>query len=175
MERAQKWVFAGGLMALALAGVLIMARTTSLSGGVAPPWSGGSGMMGWGGMGGGMMGGAMHTAMMGGSSGTDQVPRVAPRENAEVVNARVSIQEWQMDPGTVRVSSGARLRLTVRNEGTVPHNFAIPDLGVRLVNISPGSSKVVEIDTKKPGAYDFLCDIPGHAQLGQRGTVTIEG
>lgn len=114
-------------------------------------------------------------AWMSGGYGVDQVPSpspsTAPGTQGQEIN--VAIREWQMEPGTLTAQAGNRIRLVVTNQGTVPHNFAIPDLGLRLVNIAPGDSKVVELDLVKSGAFAFFCDIPGHAQLGQQGVLNV--
>lgn len=86
---------------------------------------------------------------------------------------KTSIQEWKISPATLTVESGKRLVLTVRNDGTIPHNFAVPGLGVRLIGLAPGDTRQVELNADQPGTYQFLCDIGGHAEAGQRGTLTI--
>ncbi|BDG61113.1 cupredoxin domain-containing protein [Caldinitratiruptor microaerophilus] len=120
----------------------------------------------------------MHAAMWGGygpwgSGGTDQVPDAPAQPGAAKVEVTATITEWKIEPAEIEVEAGKRLVLTVKNEGTVPHNFAIPELNLRLVGIAPGASRTVELNADEPGTYEFLCDIPGHAQLGQRGTLKV--
>ncbi len=118
----------------------------------------------------------MHNAMWGGSysgSEIDQIPQEPARPDAKRVEASVAIKEWKMDPATLTVPAGSRLVLTVRNDGDSPHHFVIPALGLHLENLAPGASKTVELNADKAGTYTYFCDIPGHAQLGQQGMLTI--
>ena len=119
-----------------------------------------------------MMGRGYGPGMMG-FGGGELVPQAPANPTAARIAGSVSIREWAMQPETVQVSQGKRLVLTVRNDGTMPHNFAIPDLGVRLVGIAPGSSRTVELNVDKAGSFAFFCDLPGHPQLGQRGTLSV--
>jgi len=144
----------------------------TLSGGVTgwrqdvPRW--GSGMM----TGSGVMGG-MHGWMMGGGGG-DQAPQGDIPPGAPVSEQRVSIREWAMDPPTITVKSGSHVKLVVRNEGTMAHNFAVPSLGVRITNIAPGTSRQIDLYARQSGTYAYLCDIPGHAQAGQKGDLIVQ-
>lgn len=168
------WIAAGGLVALLAGGLMFLGTTMADSAGGASGWA--SGMMGPGlGRGprgyGGMMG---QGGMMGGwTGGKEQLPDAPARPDAERAQLAVSIQEWKMSPAALTVESGKRLVLTVRNDGTMPHNFAIPGLGVRLVGLAPGDTRQIEVNADQPGTYQYLCDIGGHAQAGQRGTLTI--
>lgn len=186
MSRSYRWFGAVSVVALVLAGVLTVFQWATYR----SPWSGAPGtwgtMMGNGrqgswaagpqAVGGSYMGGmgGMH-AWMSGGYGVDQVPSPSPATppGTQRQDISVAIREWQMEPGTLTVQTGSRIRLIVTNQGTVAHDFAIADLGLRLVNIAPGDRKVVELDLVKSGAFAFFCDIPGHAQLGQRGVLNV--
>ncbi len=177
MTWKQQWVFLVGAAALILVGGFLFARPTSWAGGPGPAFGWGRGMMGrgWGpggmmGGGGGMMNG--YGSMMGGG-GAEEIPEAPADPDAPRSELTVSIQEWKMVPAELKVEAGKRLVLTVRNDGALPHNFVIPELGVRLVSIAPGASRVIELNADKPGTYEFFCDIPGHAQAGQKGILTV--
>lgn len=131
-----------------------------------PMLAGGMMSGGWGSM------AAMHGSMMGGG-GTEQVPNTPPASDAERVEKVLTIKEWAITPADFQVEKGKHLVLTIRNDGAVPHNFAIPKLGVRLINIAPGSNRIVELNLDQAGTFNYLCDLPGHDQLGQRGTLSV--
>ncbi|BDG61179.1 cupredoxin domain-containing protein [Caldinitratiruptor microaerophilus] len=179
MRRGPWWVVLVALAALGAAGAVALSGVAGATG-----WGPGYGR--WGFMGGWGRGGppgfgwmrGMRGAMWGrygpwAPASADSVPAAPASPGAERAEVTARIVEWKIEPATVRVQAGRRLVLTVRNDGTVPHNFAIPDLGVRLVDIAPGGSRTVELNADEPGTYEFFCDIPGHAQLGQRGTLEI--
>ena len=116
----------------------------------------------------------MHNSVWGGAGQEqEQTPQAPAEPGAKRVEASVSVKEWKMDPANLSVAAGSRLVLTIRNDGDSPHHFVIPGLGLHLVDIAPGATRTVELNVDKAGTYPYFCDIPGHAQLGQQGTLTV--
>lgn len=62
----------------------------------------------------------------------------------------------------------------VQNTGTMPHDFAIRGDGVdeATAQIDPGQSATLTVQLE-PGTYTYICTIPGHEQLGMRGTFNV--
>ena len=62
------------------------------------------------------------------------------------------------------------------NQSSLQHDFTIETQGGQKVDATPliqGSS--ASFTTKlKPGSYKFLCTVPGHAQAGMQGTLTVK-
>ncbi len=199
MERRYRWWIVGGTVALVLVGSALFSRfAVSAAPQLQTPWGYGGWMMGgrapaltselaqqMGQMHAQVHGGdpnqaaqwmtQMHNAMWAGysGSGTDQIPQEPARPDAKRVEASVAIKEWKMDPANLTVPAGSRLVLTIRNDGDSPHHFVIPALDVHVENLAPGASKTVELNADKAGTYTYFCDIPGHAQLGQQGSLTV--
>jgi uncharacterized cupredoxin-like copper-binding protein len=92
----------------------------------------------------------------------------------QVVN--VTLQEFSITPADITVNAG-KVRFVVTNKGTLSHNFTIMgDSGVLATTdtFPPSESpKTIEIDLQ-PGTYPTLCTVPGHAQHGQKGTITVK-
>jgi len=62
------------------------------------------------------------------------------------------------------------------NESPLSHNFTIEDKSGKALGNTPtftGGSKSVTL-TLQPGTYKFLCTVPGHAQAGMEGTLTVK-
>jgi plastocyanin len=62
------------------------------------------------------------------------------------------------------------------NDSPIDHNFTIETSGGDEVAATPtfaGGTKSVTADLK-PGTYTFLCTIPGHAEGGMKGTLTVK-
>ncbi len=178
MEQRFRWWVVGGVVALVLVGGALFSRY-SASAAPGAPYGWGNGAWGP-----GMMGGnpqayqamtQMHNYMWGGTTNSepDQIPQAPAQPGAKRIEVSVAIKEWRMDPAALTVPAGSRLVLTVRNDGSMPHHFEIAGLGLHLHNIAPGASQTIELNADKAGTYTYLCDIPGHAQLGQQGTLTI--
>jgi len=72
----------------------------------------------------------------------------------------------------------------VTNRGKVPHTFELctsPSAnskanhckGKVTTSLAPGHSQSLTVKLTKKGKYEFLCTVPGHAQLGMKGLVGV--
>ncbi len=102
---------------------------------------------------------------------SDTTDGPAPIEGARAID--VTVRDFELVPNDVRVVVGEAVNLTVTNEGAAPHDFTIPDLGIRVV-VAPGQTKTVGFTASVPGSYETLCTVPGHANLGMVGTLVVE-
>jgi plastocyanin len=87
----------------------------------------------------------------------------------------VSMTEYAFDPADATISQGETL--TATNDGELPHNYTIqadvPEPSSRTTgDIDPRSSGAFG-PAVDPGEYDVICTIPGHAEQGMRGTLTV--
>lgn len=102
-------------------------------------------------------------------------PVASPTALSEVTVEAYDIG-WRVgdQPGpTVSFAVTPGATITVVNTGALGHNFSISALGIS-VDPLPGETVTVEIpDDVPPGNYEFICAVPGHAQAGMRGTITI--
>jgi uncharacterized cupredoxin-like copper-binding protein len=97
------------------------------------------------------------------------------------------------DPGTV---SAGRIRLTVKNAGTIEHELVafrtdlaetdlpmgsgevdeegagITHIDPEAEDIAPSSAKTITLNLTA-GRYVFLCNVPGHYQLGMHAVLTV--
>jgi plastocyanin len=63
--------------------------------------------------------------------------------------------------------------ITLVNAGGADHNFEAADLGIdEDMPVGYRGSITIPADAA-PGTYDFICNVPGHAQAGMVGTITI--
>ncbi len=103
----------------------------------------------------------------------------APDVSNKVVNAKGDRLEIDADPsgalafvaGKANAPAGA-LTLTMKNPASIPHNIAIEGKKAGAVVGSGGTSQVMENLT--PGKYTFLCTVPGHADGGMKGELTVK-
>jgi uncharacterized cupredoxin-like copper-binding protein len=62
------------------------------------------------------------------------------------------------------------------NDAPISHNFTIEDSSGKTVGATPtfaGGSKTLTANLK-PGTYKFVCTVPGHAEAGMQGTITVK-
>jgi plastocyanin len=65
--------------------------------------------------------------------------------------------------------------VTFTNPAPIAHNFAV-EKGGKLLGQTPlitssTASKTIDL---APGSYTFLCTVPGHAEAGMQGTLTVK-
>jgi hypothetical protein len=96
---------------------------------------------------------------------------------------RVTLDEYRIVPQRIVVKPG-RLKLVARNTGRLTHNLVIqipegPDEApveiARVGTMQPGETGEPIKVTLKPGTYRLVCTIANHDDLGQDGTLEVEG
>ena len=90
-----------------------------------------------------------------------------PATGAETVP--VALAEFAITPGEVDVPAGAVLN--VSNEGTAVHNLSVD--GVASEMVDGGGTTELDLGSLAPGTYTMKCDVPGHAEAGMTGTLTV--
>lgn len=94
----------------------------------------------------------------------------APKEQT----VKITSSEWQFQPAEITVEAGVPVQLTEINNGTTQHDFSIEALGVSLPLLNPGKSQSVRFTPTKRGTFEFKCTLPGHADVGMKGTITVK-
>lgn len=97
----------------------------------------------------------------------DQAAATGNTVNVAIRNFRFELDRTQVSAGTVT--------FTVTNRDDTRHNFGLSGNGVERATslLAPGQSETLTIDLK-PGAYTYICTVPGHSSGGMRGTITVE-
>lgn len=74
----------------------------------------------------------------------------------------------------LNVTAGESIRVTLVNDDGVPHDFAIPDLGVHSALIS-SKTQTVNVIFRAGGAGEFTyyCTVAGHRQMGMEGRLLV--
>jgi plastocyanin len=96
---------------------------------------------------------------------TDAEPQVVPEGALEIETTNIAFV-----PDALRAGRG-QVTVAVRNRDLFWHTFTIDRLGVD-VPAPVGGLRTVSFEVE-PGTYSYYCRIPGHANLGMRGTITI--
>lgn len=84
--------------------------------------------------------------------------------------AAVSLDEFEISPSPVEATAGASL--TVTNDGTTVHDFAIEG-GLATPQLAPGESAELDLGGVEAGTYAVYCQLPGHRDSGMEAELTV--
>lgn len=88
-----------------------------------------------------------------------------------VSTVSVTASDFKFKLSTNTVKRGA-VTFKVVNKGQASHDFKIAGRKTRL--LEPGTSATLRVVFAKAGRYPYLCTVPGHAQLGMKGVLTVK-
>jgi len=115
---------------------------------------------------------SMMTGEMGSMMGGGEPGRSGPAASAGAPTIRVTAHDFSFDPRAIRLQATKTVNLVFDNEGHMFHTFTATELGFEL-RANPGQSISGALTPERPGRYEFVCSVPGHANLGMRGTITV--
>ena len=103
--------------------------------------------------------------------------------------------EFKFEPASITVPAGRPVTLTIKNKGTVEHDFVIQKISLKdvvqesssmnmnhdmssmnyalhVATIS-GESSVITFTPVEAGTYEFFCAVKGHKESGMTGTMVV--
>jgi plastocyanin len=108
-------------------------------------------------------------------NGTAQKPApVAPKGPGGTLQLAASPTQLAFNTKKLTSKPG-KVTIDFNNPAAIQHDVAIEKDGKQIA-ISPliASSKTSVTANLSPGTYTFLCTVPGHAQAGMQGTLTVK-
>lgn len=120
------------------------------------------------------IGGTVQATPEGGTpEATPEEPQATPENAGQNGMMTVQMREFAFDPNQITVPANTDAQVTFMNAGQLPHNFTCDALGIKTSDLAAGASETVTINAAA-GSYDFICSIPGHADAGMTGTLTVQ-
>ena len=133
-----------------------------------------------------------HAEIADNGSGTDGVPGKASEADRTVL---IDARDVAFSIKQIRVHPGETVRFVVRNLGKQRHEFVIASHAEHLehrammrtmpnmkmgdeanaVELEPGETKELVWKFGRDADVEFACDLPGHAEVGMRGSIIVEG
>ena len=84
----------------------------------------------------------------------------------------VELGRYTITPSPLIAPAGA-LELVVTNvDDALIHNLVVAGKGTK--SLAPGESQTLPMGEVGAGDYQMWCDVQGHAQMGQTGTMRVE-
>jgi len=107
-----------------------------------------------------------------------QAPSAAPTTSSAPVSGdvlgklTVTAVDLGFQPATLSVDQPGRYEVTLANTGSIIHDLTFPDGTVVAADAGTSATAVVDIPAN---GLSFLCSIPGHADAGMKGTISVTG
>jgi manganese oxidase len=109
---------------------------------------------------------AMVAVLFAGDDGSSETPG-----GAGAGSATVELSEFALAPAALTVPAGGSLEVT--NGGSAAHNLTVSGTDIASSDLAAGESETLDLSSLEPGEYEVICAIPGHADAGMRGTLTV--
>lgn len=87
---------------------------------------------------------------------------------------RIVAMDFRFEETMVHVKAGQPVEVTFQNAGAAFHNVAFPGGDDFVIEARAGQSETRTLTFDEPGTYEFICSIPGHANLGMRGVLMVD-
>ena len=102
-------------------------------------------------------------------------PPAVSASGTQQLTVRVG-NSMRFEPSRIVVRAGPPVEVTLRNEGVIPHDFTLAEGVAHAVTIvaQGGQTARATFTIERPGAYTFICSVPGHAAAGMQGTLTVQ-
>ncbi len=86
----------------------------------------------------------------------------------------ITATDFKFDPNTINATPGQTINLTLKNNGQARHTFVLKDANVNI-GADPGQTATTTFKAPATaGTYQFICDVPGHAEQGMTGQLIVK-
>jgi uncharacterized cupredoxin-like copper-binding protein len=114
---------------------------------------------------------AMSLALLGAAFPAATGASTPTATTAASTTVTVKATEFRYALSKTKVSRGT-VTFKIKNAGHLKHDFKIN--GKKSKMVSPGGSTTLKVSFGKAGRYTYLCTVPGHAQAGMKGKLTVK-
>jgi uncharacterized cupredoxin-like copper-binding protein len=77
------------------------------------------------------------------------------------------------DPKEATIVANTDVQVTVQNNGALAHDWVVQDQNQGTELLNPGDGATINVNLPA-GTYTFICTVPGHAEAGMTGTLTVQ-
>lgn len=108
---------------------------------------------------------------------------------APIDQATVVFRYTHFAPGDLRVKAGVPVTFTLRNDDPIEHEWIVGPSSIHQVHrtgtesfhderptevtVAPYETKSTTIVFDAPGAFEYICHLPGHEAYGMKGVLTV--
>ena len=96
----------------------------------------------------------------------------APAPDGGGTTVDVEMVDLAFEPTEITIAGNTDVTFNLTNSGALQHNLTIEG-GPASDTIDGGSTGTLVVNLA-PGTYKFICSVPGHAEAGMTGTLTVQ-
>ena len=100
-------------------------------------------------------------------------PVASPVAGQAATEITVEMVDIAFNPTKVTIPADTDVTVNLPNNGLLPHNFNIDEVNVHSGDVPGGESTTLTLNLPA-GSYKYYCNIPGHAESGMAGELTVE-
>jgi Cu+-exporting ATPase len=86
----------------------------------------------------------------------------------------VRATDVRFEPADATIEAGRFTVLSFTNDDPIFHDWEVEGLANVDAGARPGQTQRIRFRIDEPGAYAIVCTVPGHADAGMRGTLTVQ-
>ena len=83
-------------------------------------------------------------------------------------------RDIRFDPSEIHIRAGQWTVVTFRNEDPIFHDWEVEGIANVDAGARPGQTTTLRFSIDRPGTYEYLCTVPGHAEAGMVGTLVVD-
>jgi uncharacterized cupredoxin-like copper-binding protein len=105
----------------------------------------------------------------------DRPPPTAASAERELVV--LGTDAMRFSPPSIQVRAGETVRLTLQNDGKLPHDLVTngANRDAVIANVPGGRQRSALFRADAPGTYQLVCPQPGHAEAGMTAQIVVIG
>jgi Cu+-exporting ATPase len=92
---------------------------------------------------------------------------------AGAIRLDVAARDVAFEPADASVRAGQFVVVSFTNDDPIFHDWEVEGLANVDAGARPGQTQKIRFRIDEPGAYEIVCTVPGHAEAGMRGTLTV--
>ncbi|HEX7221668.1 MAG TPA: heavy metal translocating P-type ATPase [Candidatus Limnocylindrales bacterium] len=93
--------------------------------------------------------------------------------DASAIRLDVTASDVAFVPADATVQAGRFVVVSFTNADPVFHDWEVEGLANVDAGARPGQTQKIRFRIDEPGTYEIVCTVPGHAEAGMRGTLTV--
>jgi plastocyanin len=111
--------------------------------------------------------GIVSLAVAGGAMAADRAI------DASAIPLVVTARDLRFEPAALTIPAGRMALLEFVNDDAVFHDWTVVGFANTDANARPGQTQRLRFRIDKPGTYEIRCSVPGHAEAGMIGRLTV--